>query len=131
MSGWWSSSSSDEDTYQPLTERFTTEELTREANRVLRKHPDRIPVIVEVGQKSPGLKLTKHKFLVPKEFTMAQLLAMLRTQFTENLKPEEAVFMFVNNELPPLSRLVSVVYEEHKADCGFLFVVLCKESTFG
>jgi GABA(A) receptor-associated protein len=45
--------------------------------------------------------------------------------------PEKAIFIFVNNVLPPSSSLLSQVYQEHMDEDGFLYVVYSSENTFG
>jgi hypothetical protein len=47
------------------------------------------------------------------------------------LSPEKAIFIFVNNVLPPSSSLLSHVYAEHKDADGFLYIVYSSENTFG
>ncbi len=45
--------------------------------------------------------------------------------------PEKAIFIFVNNVLPPSSSLLSQVYQEHMDEDGFLYVLYSSENTFG
>ena len=47
------------------------------------------------------------------------------------LSPEKAIFIFVNNVLPPTAALMSAVYEEHKDEDGFLYISYSGENTFG
>ena len=47
------------------------------------------------------------------------------------LKPEEAIFVFVNHVLPPTSASLYDVYEEHRDEDGFLYMVYTGENTFG
>ncbi len=47
------------------------------------------------------------------------------------LTPEKAIFIFVNNVLPPNPALMSTIYEEQKDEDGFLYVTYNGESTFG
>lgn len=42
-----------------------------------------------------------------------------------------AIFVFVNNTLPPASSLMSQIYNDHKDEDGFLYVTYSGESTFG
>ena len=48
--------------------KFSFDKRKQEANRILEKFPDKIPVIVEQG-KSDKLKIDKSKFLVPQDIT--------------------------------------------------------------
>lgn len=48
------------------------------------------------------------------------------------LKPSEAIFVFVNNAIPPASNFLSQVYAENKdAETYMLYMDVCKENTFG
>ena len=38
------------------------------------------------------------------------------------MAPEKAIFIFVNEELPPTAALMSAIYNEHKDEDGFLYV---------
>ena len=40
------------------------------------------------------------------------------------LSPEKAIFIFVDEVLPPTAALMSTIYEEHKDEDGFLCVLL-------
>ena len=47
------------------------------------------------------------------------------------VSPEKAIFIFVNNVIPPSSSLLSQVYQEHADEDGFLYVTYSSENTFG
>jgi len=102
-----------------------------ESQRVLEKYPNRIPVICETQQttNSSELHLKKTKYLVPETLTVGQFMYVLRKQMT--LKPEEAIFLLVNNILIPTSTLMSQVYTDHKEEDGFVYFYCCKESVYG
>jgi Autophagy protein Atg8 ubiquitin like len=38
------------------------------------------------------------------------------------LSPEKAIFIFVDEVLPPAAGLMSSIYEEHKDEDGFLYI---------
>lgn len=101
-----------------------------EADRIKEKYPDRIPVICEIEQnKQNSFTLKKNKYLVPNTLTVGQFVYVLRKQIS--LKQEEAVFLMINNCLPPTSALMSHIYKEHKDEDGFLYATLARENTFG
>lgn len=101
-----------------------------EAERILKKFPDRIPVIVE---RNPNYKnvpqIDKQKYLVPCDLTAGQFVYIIRKRI--NLSPEQAIFIFINNFLPPTSSLISTLYETHKSKDGFLYMTYSGENTFG
>ncbi|KAJ2750155.1 Autophagy- protein 8, partial [Coemansia sp. BCRC 34490] len=100
-----------------------------EADRIRRKYPDRIPVICEKVEKSDIQTIDKKKYLVPADLTVGQFVYVIRKRI--KLSPEKAIFIFVNEILPPTAALMSSVYEEHKDDDGFLYITYSGENTFG
>lgn len=103
-----------------------------EALRIMSKYPDRIPVIVHRA-KSAGSDvpcIDKHKFLVPSDLTIGQFQYVIRKRLS--LEPQKALFLFVNNSVPPTSTIISTIYDESKdPDTMFLFVTYSMENTFG
>ena len=104
----------------------------QEAERVLMKYPDRIPVIVcrSSSANTSTPQIDKHKFLVPRELTVGQFLYVIRKRI--RLAPDLALFIFVGESTPATSALMSTVYDEsHDELTHFLFVTYSMESTFG
>ncbi|KAJ3153899.1 ubiquitin-like protein atg8 [Geranomyces variabilis] len=100
-----------------------------EADKIRLKYPDRIPCIVEKAEKSDIDQIDKKKYLVPCDLTIGQFVWIIRKRI--KLSPEKAMFIFVNNVLPPTASMLSQVYQEHKDDDGFLYIVYSSENTFG
>jgi GABA(A) receptor-associated protein len=109
--------------------RFSFELRSKESAKLLDKHPDRLPIIVEILENSNIPDIEKHKYLVPEETTCAQFMSILRRKMA--ITPETAIFMFVNNQLPPATETMGNLYAKHKGECGFLYVTISGESTFG
>ena len=107
----------------------TTEQRSFESNRIRVKYPDRIPVIVEKSPISDVPDLDKKKYLVPSDLTVGQFVYVIRKRV--KLSAEKAIFIFVNNKLPPTASLMSTIYEENKDEDGFLYVLYSGENTFG
>lgn len=105
------------------------EQRKGESTRIRSKYPDRIPVIVEKAEKSTLGDIDKHKFLVPNDLSVAQFVYIIRKRL--KLTPEKAIFLFVNNNLPPTSESMSVIYKNFKDDDGFIYFLYNGESTFG
>uniref|UniRef100_A0A8H7NL98 Autophagy-related protein n=1 Tax=Bionectria ochroleuca TaxID=29856 RepID=A0A8H7NL98_BIOOC len=87
------------------------EKRKAEAERICQKYSDRIPVICEKVEKSDIATIDKKKYLVPSDLT--------------------AIFIFVDEVLPPTAALMSSIYEEHKDEDGFLYITYSGENTFG
>lgn len=105
------------------------EQRKNEAIRIRNKYPDRIPVIVEKAPKNPVPDIDKHKFLVQTDLTVGQFIHVIRKRI--KLTSEQAMFIFVNNTIPPITELMSVIYEEYKDPDMFLYVTYSGEQTFG
>jgi GABA(A) receptor-associated protein len=111
-------------------EAHTFEKRTAEAQRILGKYKDRVPVIVEVadGQESE-IALDKKKYLIPHDLTLGQFLYVIRKRI--KLEPEKAIFLFFNNSLPLATSTMGAVYKMHKDPDNFVYCVISLESTFG
>ena len=100
-----------------------------EARRILIKYPDRIPVICEQANSSNIMQLDKRKFLVPKDLTMGQFMHVIRSRM--KMRSDQALFMFVDGDLPRTDAIMDEVYAQHQNDDGFLYVKYSGENTFG
>lgn len=107
--------------------KHTLEHRLNESKRILRKYPDRIPVIVETG--SDDLVLDKSKYLVPVDLTAGQFLYVLRKRI--KLRPEQGLYMFVNNTIVTGQSLMSDLYAKHRNDDSFVYFLISLENTFG
>ena len=102
-----------------------------ESDKIKKKYPNRYPVIIELqpGQENI-INLNKRKFLVPNNLTIAQLLHVVKSRI-KNFNAMMALFLFVNNTLPQPSQQIEELYNQHAEDCGFLYLILTSENTFG
>jgi GABA(A) receptor-associated protein len=100
-----------------------------EADRIMKKFPDRVPVIIEKTKESNVPDIDKKKYLVPNDLTIGNFLYVVRKRI--KLPPEVALFLFIDKYLPPTSSLVSAVYDKHRNSDGFLYMVYATENTFG
>jgi len=113
----------------PFQKNHPHEKRLAEARRILAKYPDRIPIICENAEHSTLPELDKKKYLVPGDLTVGQFIYTIRKRI--KLKPEQAMFIFVNNTLPPTASLISQIYKEHKDTDFFLYFSLSGENVFG
>jgi GABA(A) receptor-associated protein len=108
-----------------IFKKFALKDRTRDANRVLQKYPNRIPIIVS----SNTFKLDKYKYLVPLDITVGQFCYILRKQI--HLGPEIAVFLLFNGRIPNSNTLMSNIYNQEKDKDGYLYCGMIPENTFG
>ncbi|XP_006642471.1 gamma-aminobutyric acid receptor-associated protein-like 1 [Lepisosteus oculatus] len=100
-----------------------------EGQRIREKHPDKIPIIVERVARARVPDLQKKKYLVPSDLTVGQFCFLIRQRIS--LRPEEALFFFVDNALPPSGATLAQIYQDHHAEDLFLYVAYSDESVYG
>lgn len=57
---------------------------------------------------------------MPADLTVGQFVYVIRKRI--KLSPEKAIFIFVDEVLPPTAALMSSIYDEHKDEDGFLYI---------
>lgn len=68
-----------------------------------------LKVIVEKAPKARIGDLDKKKYLVPSDLTVGQFYFLIRKRI--HLRPEDALFFFVNNVIPPTSATMGNLYQ--------------------
>lgn len=110
----------------------TFEKRLDESQRILKKYPEKIPVICEIAkgkEKSDLPKIDKCKFLVPHDLTAGQLLLILRNRM--KLSAEKAIFIFIGNTIPKCTDNIKDIYARFKDEDGFLYITYSSENVFG
>jgi GABA(A) receptor-associated protein len=126
-----------------------------ESERIRRRYPDRIPVIVQpLSSSSPSssilstslfrsfssssscneitlTRLENEKFLVPSELSFGQFAYNIRRRL--RLRAEHALFFYIGvyGKQPILSSTMEMLYNENKDTDGFLYVCYADEKVFG
>jgi GABA(A) receptor-associated protein len=129
-----------------------------ESERIRRRYPDRIPVIVQplVSSSTSSsilstslfrsfssssssstcneitlTRLENEKFLVPSELSFGQFAYNIRRRL--RLRAEHALFFYVGSygKQPILSSTMEVLYNDNKDSDGFLYVCYADEKVFG
>ena len=115
---------------ESFKKKFNLEERKAESVRILEKYPERIPVIVERSHNCTNVQaIDRNKYLVPIDITMGQFMHVIRSRI--KLDASQAIYLFINNGLPPSSELISKIYQDNKSEDGFLYITYAGESTFG
>lgn len=103
-------------------------ERVSECQLILKKYPDKIPIIV--NECSDDLKdKIKRKMLLQSDMTVSNYLYSIRQKF--KIKPEESFLLFVNGKIPTSTTLLYELYNNHKDKDGFLYISIIKENVFG
>merc|ERR1712198_581671 len=105
------------------------EKRRQEGEKIRKKYPDRVPVIVEKAAKARIGDLDKKKYLVPSDLTVGQFYFLIRKRI--QLRPEDALFFFVNNVIPPTSATMGQLYQDHHEEDFFLYIAYSDESVYG
>ncbi|CAB3387723.1 Hypothetical predicted protein [Cloeon dipterum] len=110
-------------------EEHVFEKRKAEGEKIRRKYPDRVPVIVEKAPRARIGDLDKKKYLVPSDLTVGQFYFLIRKRI--HLRPEDALFFFVNNVIPPTSATMGSLYQEHHEEDFFLYIAYSDENVYG
>lgn len=105
--------------------------LTKEDRERLRiKYPGMVPLFVSKAPHSkhtPDIK--KKKFLVPSDYTVANVLYVIRKYM--DIRPEQGIFLFINYHLPSTMLTMAEVERLYADKDGLLRVTYALENTFG
>ncbi|XP_003385523.1 PREDICTED: microtubule-associated proteins 1A/1B light chain 3A-like [Amphimedon queenslandica] len=112
-------------------ERRTFEDRRKDVDEIVRKHPQKIPLVIERARTEKHLPpLDKTKFLVPEELTMSQLTAIIRKRM--QLSETQAFYLIVNRKaMVSTSMTLMEVYRSQKDDDGFLYMTYASQEVFG
>lgn len=108
---------------------YDFDRILEETTKIRKKYNDRVPVYVKKTVGCEFLDIDKHKFLVPIDLTLGSFITIIRKRI--KLAPDKALFIFINNVLPPLTSLMMNIYDEMKNKDGFLYIYYNGESVFG
>lgn len=96
---------------------------------IIKKYPERCPVIVTKDLNCSLPDLSTHKFLVPRDITVSQFIHTIKNR--NNLDSTVALFVFINNTIPSTSQRMGNIYKKYKSDDYFLYIQYTSENTFG
>lgn len=106
------------------------DERKKDCDKAKKRYPNRIPVICEKHPDSNLTEIDKKKYLVPRDMTVSTFIYVLRKRI-DKLDKQQAIYLFVGNTIPQVSKQMADVYQEHADDDGFLYMTYSAESTFG
>lgn len=110
-------------------EEHTFEHRKLESERVMKKYPDRLPVICEKSSKTFMREIDKKKYLVPSDLTCGQFIYVVRRRLA--LPAEKAIYLFVGGIIPKTSDTIMDIYHQKKDLDGFLYITYSDENVFG
>ena len=108
------------------------EERIEYSARLMYKHPDRVPIIIEKNEKI-AIKIENYKYLLPKKINISEFMRIMRTKM--NIAETQAIFTFVksgdNYILVPMNETIESIYNLYKSKDNFLYIKFGIENTFG
>ena len=105
------------------------EDRLAESNKIMKKYPLRVPIIVEKCKNSLINNIDKNKYLVPSDLNMNQFVYIIRKRI--KLDKSQSIFLMINNTICPSNTPIGVVYNDNKDKDGFLYIKYTSENTFG
>lgn len=116
--------------FSKFRDSFSFKNRIIESSKVLQQYPNCVPVICEnFLDNNDNLKIDKNKYLVPNNFTIGNFLLVIKKRFKIN--KYEALFIMIDNKIPPLTLSFKELYYSHKDTDGFLYMTFTKENVFG
>jgi GABA(A) receptor-associated protein len=106
-----------------------------ESSRMRDKYTDRLPIIIGRDPSCTELPhIDKYKYLVPSDFTMGQLVHVIRRRL--NVERETAVILQIQTPkkqavFPTGAQLMVSLYEDYRDPDGFLYIQYGTENVFG
>jgi GABA(A) receptor-associated protein len=108
--------------------KYTYHERTIKSFNLLKKYPDRIPIVCTIGDKNLP-KFKKTRYLVPRNIILVEFIYLLRKRI--KLPRQMSMYLLIGSNIQVSSQLVSRVYEDYKDRDGFLYIQCFGENTFG
>jgi microtubule-associated protein 1 light chain len=107
------------------------DERLEQTKDMMRKYPDKIPVIVEKYIKEKELPdLERCRFLVPFDATMSQLVMIIRARMS--VAATQAFFIIINRKnLAQMSMSLLECYNDMRDEDGYLYLTYCSQEAFG
>jgi len=109
------------------------EKRAADAQRILAKYPDRIPVVCEKASRSDLPDIEKKKFLVPGTMLLGEFKYIIHKHISQTsaLSADQTIYLFANGASPKTGAVISELYEQHKAPDGFMYISYSAENTLG
>ena len=108
----------------------TLEKRQLECDNVLKRHPNKIPIIVEKAPRSKINSIDKTKYLVEPGLSLPQFQATIKKKL--QIDDKEGIFFLINgkNTLSG-SDTLGTIYEKYKSRDGFLYIAYASEEIWG
>eukprot|EP00929_Paragymnodinium_shiwhaense_P116110 TRINITY_DN85378_c0_g1_i1.p1 TRINITY_DN85378_c0_g1~~TRINITY_DN85378_c0_g1_i1.p1 ORF type:complete len:387 (+),score=100.73 TRINITY_DN85378_c0_g1_i1:106-1266(+) len=120
---------------QAIQEQLPGKRLREEATRMRERYPERVPVLCEKAPYSGLPDIPRHKMAVPGTMNCSDFKYIVQKQVREarsrDMAMDQTIYIFVNGLVPRNTQLLADLYEQHRAEDGFLYVRYTAENTLG
>merc|ERR1712198_427310 len=105
------------------------EKRRAEGEKIRRKYPDRVSRHCREESQSKNWRLRQEKVPGTLRSHCWPIYFLIRKRIS--LRPEDALFFFVNHVVPPTSATMGSLYQEHHEEDFFLYIAYSDESVYG
>ena len=106
------------------------EKRLNDCQKVRKKFPTKVPVIVMKAPTCELPVLEKEKFLIPQDLSVMEFQGIIRKKLI--LDEKRSLTLLVNDRImPKADSLMSEIYESHRDADGFLYVLYTDEDVSG
>jgi hypothetical protein len=112
----------------------TIEEQALIAARIIAKYPGRVPICIDPAPNARVPTIDKRKFLVPRDFTMGQMIFTIRKRM--ELNATQAIFVYIMQKgkqevLAQTSATMGDIYDKYQEADGMVYLQYASENAFG
>ena len=106
------------------------EKRKNENETILKKHPKKIPIIVEKAPQCKSKNIDKTKFLVESSLTLPYFYATIKQKC--DLDEKEAIFLLANGKITlSQNETMGDIYKKYKDKDGYLYIAYATEEIWG
>lgn len=100
-----------------------------QALNIIKKYPERIPVIITKNNDCNIPDIDIHKFLAPTNMMVSQFIRVIKKKI--DVSPTTAIFIFINDTIPSSNENMGNLHRKYKDEDCFLYITYATENTFG
>lgn len=109
----------------------TLDQRKKLSREIKEKFTNRVPVILSLAKNANGVMLDRYKFLAPVDVSAAVFLNEIR-KYLSGIDASQSIFLLTEDEkIVNMGENMISVYEKHAEADGFLYIVMCLESSYG
>jgi len=103
-----------------------------EALRIINKHLNSIPIIVEKSDKSAVREVDRNKFIMARDIEFSHFIHAIRTLL--KIMPKEKIYFFIDNDInnsPHTTMKMGDIYDRYKDKDKFLYITYSNKNHVG